>query len=368
MTQRLEAEVIGMKTGFRGTFVIPWVQTAIDGEMSPNIDMVRPGAGWLWTGEMTRVDGPGDVLLLDRPVSEVDLHRRASRMVRRIFGKIMAPDQRDLDDGPALFSSFFTVTDGRQVWSVTLIEAGAGRKPLLMFSHDVPPSDTVLWVVKENIKAAIRKAPHATTGGVICFTPSTAIATPDGPRDVSTLMEGDTVQTQDNGAAEILWIGRRIVSGARMKAHPNLRPIRLREGALDKDVPDAGLLVSPDHRMVLRGARARTLFNADEVLVKARDLVNDSTIVRAHNLTHVTYIHMMLEQHEIVFANGVPTESFHPASAALGSLRAEEQRRLLTRVPQIKGNPLAYGGYARRTLSASDAAILQADAGLGRRI
>lgn len=357
-----------MNTGFRGTFVIPWVQTAIDGMTSPNIDMVRPGAAWFWAGEMTRVDGPGDVLLLGRPVGDDDLHRRASRTVRRMFGKIMAPDLRDLDDDPALFSSFFTVTDGRQIWPVTLIEMGAGRKPLLMFSHDVPPRDTVLWVVKEKIKATIRKAPHATTGGVICFTPGTAIATPDGPRDVSTLMEGDAVQTQDNGVSEILWIGRRIVSGARMKAHPDLRPIRLRAGALDKDVPDAGLLVSPDHRMVLRGARARTLFNADEVLVKARDLLNDHTIVRAHQLTHVTYIHMMLEQHEIVFANGVPTESFHPASAALGTLRVEEQKRLLTRVPQVKGNPLAYGSYARRTLSASDAAILQADAGLRRRI
>ena len=357
-----------MKTGFRGTFVIPWVQTLIDGEMSPDIDMVRPGAGWLWTGELTRVDGPDDVLLLDTSIGKADLHRRASRMVRRMFGKAMTPERADLDEDPALFSSFFTVTDGQQVWSVNLIGTGAGRKPLLMFHHDVPPRETVLWVVKEEIKAAIRKAPHAGTGGVICFTPGTAIATPDGPRDVSSLMEGDVVQTQDNGAAEILWIGRRIVSGARMKANPSLRPIRLREGALDKDVPDAGLLVSPDHRMVLRGARARTLFNADEVLVKARDLVNDNSIVRAHDLTHVTYIHMMLGQHEIVFANGVPTESFHPASAALGSLREEEQKRLLTRVPQINGNPLAYGSYARRILSASDAAILQADAGLRRRV
>jgi len=220
----------------------------------------------------------------------------------------------EADDDPALFSSFFTVTDGRQVWPITLIGMGPGRKPLLMFQDDVPPKDAVLWVVKEGIKAEVRTAP-----------------------------------------------------GARLKANPQMRPIRLRAGALDKDVPDAGLLVSPDHRMVLRGARARTLFNADEVLVKARDLVNDHTVVRAHNLTHVTYIHMMLEQHEIVFANGVPTESFHPASAALGSLRVEEQQRLLTRVPEIKGNPLAYGGYARRILSASDAAILQADAGMPHR-
>lgn len=368
MTRQLEAEVKGMQTGFRGTFVIPWVQTAVDGENSPDIDMVYPGAGWLWTGEMTRVDGPGDVLLLDQPEGDIDLHRRASRMVRRMFGKAMLPAAPEEIDDSALFSSFFTVTNGRRVWAITLIGMGAGRKPLLMFQDDVPPKDTVLWVVKEEIKAAIRRAPHAKSGGVICFTPGTTIATPDGAQDVATLKEGDRVQTQDNGSAEILWIGRRIVSGARMKVDPNVRPIRLREGALDRDVPDAGLLVSPDHRIVLRGARARSLFNAEEVLVKARDLVNDHSVLRAQNLTHVTYIHMMLEQHEIVFANGVATETFHPASAALGSLRTEEQGRLLQRVPEIKGNPLAYGAYARRTLSASDAAILQADAGLRRRV
>ena len=356
-----------MKTGFRGTFVIPWGQTAIDGDMSPDIDVVRPGAGWLWTGETTRVDGPSDVLLLDNAHQSSDLHRRAGLKVRRMFGNSLKNQQGLQDEDDTLFGSFFTVTNGRQVWTITAVSMGAGRKPLLMFCDDVPPHETVLWVVNEAIKTDVRHAPSQTPGGVICFTPGTAIATPDGPKDVACLMEGDVVQTQDNGAAEILWIGRRIVSGARMKVQPNLRPIRLREGALDRDVPDAGLLVSPDHRMVLRGPRARTLFNADEVLVTARDLVNDSTIVRAHGLTHVTYIHMMLGQHEIVFANGVPTESFHPASAALGSLRPEEQARLLTRVPEIKGNPMAYGGYARRTLSASDAAILKADAGLSRR-
>ena len=366
--RRLEAEVIGMKTGFCGTFVIPWIQTAIDGDMSPEMDLVRPGAGWLWTGETTRVDGPGDVLMLDAPIGDADLYRRAGRTVRRMFKTAMRPPEDVQVDDLNLFSSFFTVTDGRGLWTITVIGTGQGRKPLLMFRDDVPPHETVLWVVKDEIKSAERLAPTQQAGGVICFTPGTAIATPDGPRDVATLMEGDLVQTQDNGSAEILWIGRRIISGARMKVQPHLRPIRLSEGALDRDVPDAGLLVSPDHRMVLRGSRARTLFNADEVLVTARDLVNDSTIVRAHNLNHVTYIHMMLGQHEIVFANGVPTESFHPASAALGSLRPEEQARLLTRVPEISGNPMAYGGYARRTLSASDTAILQADAGLRRRI
>jgi hypothetical protein len=355
-----------MKTGFRGTFVIPWVQTAVDGEMSPDIDMVRSGAGWLWTGDTTRVDGPSDVLLLSNPIGGTDLKRRAGQKVRQMFGEALQPLAKPVMEEPDLFRSYFSVTDGRDLWIVTVINMGAGRKPLLMFRDSIPPRETVLWVVKEEIEAVARFAPGQRTGGVICFTPGTAIMTPDGARDVAALREGDFVQTQDNGPAEVLWLGQRTVSGARMKVHPHLRPIRLRDGALDRDVPDAGLLVSPDHSMVLRGPRARTLFNADEVLVTARDLVNDSTIVRAHGLTQVTYIHLMLSQHEIVFANGVPTYSFHPASAALGALDTAEQARLLTRIPEIKGNPMAYGAYARRNLSASDAAILQADTGYRR--
>lgn len=105
--------------------------------------------------------------------------------------------------------------------------------------------------------------------------------TPEGAKDVASLAEGDRVQTADNGCVEVLWLGQRRVSGARMKAIPALNPIRLRAGALDKDVPDAGLLVSPDHRIVLRGPQANALYNCDEVLVTARDLINDHTIIRS---------------------------------------------------------------------------------------
>lgn len=353
-----------METGFRGTFVIPWTQIAVDGIMSPPLTELRPGMGWLWTGDATRVDGPESVLSLGTAEGETALRNSARLNVRRMFGKNIATVDNDAsDDDRPLFRNVFTITNGRTLWTVTLIGRGAGRLPLLMFHDAIPPKDTVLWVVKVSISAAQIAAPDTHPGGVICFTPGTDILTPNGPRDIASLMEGDTVQTQDNGPAEILWIGRRIVSGARMAADTSLRPIRLREGALDRDVPDTGLLVSPDHRIVLRGARARTLFNADEVLVTARDLINDHTVTRAHGLSHVTYIHMLLGQHEIVFANNVPTESFHPASASLGSLRPAEQARLLRRVPQTKGNPLAYGAYARRLLTDSDAAILQADGG-----
>lgn len=353
-----------MKTGYRGTFVISWAQTELDGQRSAPVNDLGPGRAWSWGGEAVRVDGPSGILPLGASEGEAELRRRVALTVRRLMGSIDFGDAT-LDpvllQGP-MFQEHFVVTNGFSTWDVAVIGTGPGRKPLLMFHGEIPPRETELWVVRHNISAKLRGQAKEQANGVICFTPGTMIMTPDGARDVASLGEGDKVQTKDNGASEVLWIGKRHVTGARLKAMPHLLPIRLRAGALDKDVPDAGLLVSPDHRMVLQGPRARALYGADEVLVTARDLVDDHAIIRDHSAKSVTYIHMMLMQHEVVFANGVATESFHPASAALATMQSADQVRLFDKVPELQGNAHAYGPFARRVLTNSEAAILRHDA------
>ncbi|MCP4818938.1 MAG: Hint domain-containing protein, partial [Shimia sp.] len=171
------------------------------------------------------------------------------------------------------------------------------------------------WVVHHSMDVLNTRAAGESRSGVICFTPGTVIATPQGPRKIEDLREGDCVQTRDNGAQPVQWIGSRRMTGARLFAMPKLRPIRIRAGALGIDRPDQELVVSPDHRMLVRGAAAQALFNSDEVLVAARDLVNGSTVAVDHALREVTYVHLLLPGHEILWANGVESESFHPASA-----------------------------------------------------
>lgn len=358
-----------METGLKGTFVISWSQTELDGQSSAPVSDLITGTTWSWTGEAVRVDGPSGIIPLGMSEGEADLRKRAAFTVRRLLASVQA-DTSCLDAArfhDPLFGNSFIVTNGYTSWDVTVIGMGKGRKPLLMFLGEIPPRQTDLWVVSEEISATMRFQADEKPGGVICFTPGTMILTPDGPRDVASLVEGDKVQTKDNGSAELLWIGTRRVTGARLQVMPALCPVRLRAGALDRDVPDAGLLVSPDHRMVLRGARARALFGADEVLVTARDLVNDHSIIFDHSVRDVTYIHMMLPQHEIVFANGVATESFHPASAAVANMQPNEVARMYDRLPEIRGDSQAYGIYARRVLADNEAAILRHDAvGHGR--
>ena len=352
-----------MVTGSKGTFVISWSQTEIDGLRAAPLDVLAVGASWRWTGESVRVDGVQGPLVLEGAEEIVEVRRRAARMVRRLIGAAVAPDlatdetvtnddQDTLDDG-------FIVTDGHQSWSVTILPVPDTGARLLMFVGDVPPTGQDLWVVRTAINRAHSGAWSKTAGGVICFTPGTRIATAQGFALIEELRPGDKILTRDNGEQEVLWSASRRMTGARLYAMPHLRPIRFKAGALGIDRPDQDLIVSPQHRMMLQGPWARALFNTDEVLIKAEDLLNDATVCVDHALREVTYTHILLNQHNIIWANGLETESFHPSNTALDTIEPHERAALLSLLPTIAQDPASYGDYARRNLSSSEAAILR---------
>lgn len=353
-----------MKTGFRGTFVISWSQTEVDGFEAAPIQSLDVGAAWSWRGELVRVDGPSEFLRLENADGEKNSRKRAARMVRRLVGaaRTHSTDIENIHIEDPLIDSGFVVTDGAQSYTVTVIEVGRNAPPLLMFMDDIPPRNTEMWVVHHSLQTQQQNSTGPETGGVICFTPGTRIETPDGPRLVEELREGDYVQSKDNGAQEIQWIGSRRMSGARLFAMPKLRPIRIRAGALGVERPEEELLVSPEHRMLVKGEVAQALFNTPEVLVSAKDLINSGSIAVDMAVREVTYIHILLPQHQILWANGVETESFHPASTALSTLDEDDRKRLIGLYPQLEYEPHIYGGFARRSLSTSEAAILTHEA------
>ncbi|GKY88379.1 Hint domain-containing protein [Sinisalibacter aestuarii] len=354
-----------MIAGSQGTFVISWDQTEVDGLPAAPRGSLGVGASWRWHGEALRVDGPQDLLRLCDPVGEADFHARVARKARKFIGRAIGlqtggaggADYR-FDD--PVFQLGFDVTDGFRAYTVMLVELGRGAAPLILFADVVPPPDTDLWVVRAQMEAAETHRQTDQPSGVICFTPGTMIRTEDGAVPVEEIEEGDRIQTKDNGLQEVLWKGEKRISGARLYAMPELRPIRLRAGALGIDRPEEDLIVSPSHRMLVTGDKARALFNTDEVLVTARDLVDDRYVVRDLMLAEVTYVHLLLPRHEVVFANGLETESFHPAGEALDSVEPWQRDRLVRMMPELGQNPMSYGDHARRPLSRAEAAILRA--------
>jgi hypothetical protein len=189
---------------------------------------------------------------------------------------------------------------------------------------------------------------------VPCFTPGTRILTDRGHRPVERLCVGDRVMTQDNGLQRIRWIGCRTVP-----AEDQFAPIRFMPGALGNT---GELLVSPQHRMLLTGWRAQLHFGEDELLVAARHLVNGDTI-HVSPRRSVDYIHLMFDRHEVIFAEGIATESFHPGDFILGSCD-DTAREIAQLFPELA--PGAGPGWptARTVLKGFEAVVLAGQATL----
>ncbi len=340
----------------RGIFVIPLDQVEIDGFCGASAATIFVGSQLRWWGAATRIDGPDGFLTLDGAEGQEDVRQRAGRSVRRLLGDLSVRHlPRAVRGGTIEPGSGLTVTDGLANYRLTL--AGEGR--LIAIAGPLPPRDTDLVVTEKSPGLARQIPKNAAIGGVICFVAGAHLSTPDGVRPVETFRPGDRVTTRDNGAQEVLWTGHQRLSGARLFAMPHLRPIRIHSGAFGDDRPEGDLLVSPEHRLLLTGRRARDLFNDTEVLVAARHLVDDSMIRPVAGLRDVTYVHLMTARHEIVRANGVEAETFHPASADLARIAPGERAALAAVAPDLDRDPFAYGGFARRALTAPEAALLR---------
>ena len=187
------------------------------------------------------------------------------------------------------------------------------------------------------------------TTGVVCFGADAMIETVDGPVPAGSLKVGDLVLTRDDGYQPIRWVGHRTLTASDLAANPAFRPIRIRQGALGGGLPDADLIVSPQHRVLARSKIAERMFGTREVLVAAKQLVVTEGIDIAEDLATVTYVHFLFDAHQIVISNGAETESLYTGDEALKSIPAEARAEILGLFPELAED--AVRPAARKMLS-----------------
>lgn len=161
---------------------------------------------------------------------------------------------------------------------------------------------------------------------VICFAKGTLIETPSGPRYIEGLAEGDLINTLDHGAQPIRWINSQKVAGVGVNA-----PVHIDAGTLGNIRP---LVVSQNHRMLITSSPAELLFGQSEVLVAAKHLVNNKSI-RICPCPQVCYYHFMCDEHQIVFAEGCPTETLYPGTQALNTVPAADRDEIISLFPDL---------------------------------
>ena len=184
---------------------------------------------------------------------------------------------------------------------------------------------------------------------LICFAAGTHIRTLQGDVEVQTLQIGDKVLTRDNGYQEIRWIGKTKVPGK-----DNFAPVVIKQGTFGNT---RDLVVSPQHRILISDWRAELMFGTFDVLVPATHLLNVDGVY-TDTREEVEYVHVLFDEHEIIFSEGMPTESFHPGDYSVSGLADETRKELFALFPELEVETSSYGPSARLSLKRAEAVYL----------
>ncbi|SDO04762.1 Hint domain-containing protein [Lutimaribacter pacificus] len=269
-------------------------------------------------------DGTTDIDVLDNDVNNTG----GSLTVTHINGQ------------PVVTGSTVTLNSGQQVTlngDGTLTVIGDGDTETVNFTYTVESS------------TGQTDTGFVTVDSIPCFVAGTLIRTPTGDVPVDWLQPGDPVMTRDEGPQPLRWIGRRKVAAIGAFA-----PICIRAGTFG---PHHELWVSPEHRILIRDSLAELLFGEAEVLVAAKHLVNDATVRRIET-GEVEYFHLMFDRHQVVFSEGLETESFLPGPQTAQSFAPDTLAEICALFPEL--DPETGEGYspaARRTLRGFEAQL-----------
>jgi hypothetical protein len=127
------------------------------------------------------------------------------------------------------------------------------------------------------------------------------LLTPEGERKIEDLRIGDPLMTLSGEARPIEWIGRSVYRLATDCRYPaSVLPVRIAMGALGPNLPHCDLFTSQHHAMWVDG-----------LFIKAIDLVNGSSITvhSAIETSEIEYLHVKLARHDVIFAEGAPSET-----------------------------------------------------------
>jgi Ca2+-binding RTX toxin-like protein len=191
---------------------------------------------------------------------------------------------------------------------------------------------------------------------VVCFVLGTLISTVDGEIPVEQLRVGDLVQTRDRGLQLLRWTGRRDVDASELSKNENMRPIRIRKDVISAESGVGDLVVSPQHRVLITSKVAQRMFGETEVLISAKQLLTMDGVDIAVDLEDVTYFHLLFDQHEIVYANGIPSESLYLGKEAQKSLSVDGREEIYALFPEtaspdfvaLSCRPIIQGKRARK--------------------
>ena len=160
---------------------------------------------------------------------------------------------------------------------------------------------------------------------------------------------------RNNGLQTICRVGERAITGAAMFAsNSRLAPNRIPRGAFRAGLPMRDLYVSPLHHILVHGTTLSLTTGHSEAIFPARDLIGARGIVQDTPVRTPHYIHLLFDRHEVIYANGLATESPMPGKVALEHFSLASREACFTRRPDLHSDPSQFGLTARYVLARTE--------------
>ncbi|MDD7972602.1 Hint domain-containing protein [Roseinatronobacter alkalisoli] len=163
-----------------------------------------------------------------------------------------------------------------------------------------------------------------------CFGAGTRITTADGSLvPIEQIEQGCMVLTRDHGAQPVRWIGK-----VTLRRFGDFAPVVIPAAGLGNL---RSLHLAPRQRIFLYQRGDKRLGARAEILLQARQLVGSAGITQPEG-GFVTYYSLAFDEHQIIYAEGVPMESLLVSRATLTRLPATLCSDLKTRFPHLHSN------------------------------
>ena len=160
-----------------------------------------------------------------------------------------------------------------------------------------------------------------------CFAAGVRVAMDDGSLcPVEALRVGMQVRTRDHGPQTLRWIGQMT-----QRAHGVFAPVSFAPGILGNAGP---LTLGPLQRIFLYQRGEDRLGTRPEILVQAHSLVDGATVLQREG-GFVTYYSLVFDEHQIIYAEGVPVESMLVSRASVERLPEALAQDLAERFPHL---------------------------------
>lgn len=244
----------------------------------------------------------------------------------------------------------YEVTDGVNTYTIGVFDydsngnsafGGGGEQGFFLgFIGGVPPLNTPLTITALGDGAFTNPVVNLPASSFVpCFTGGTRIRTRNGDKLVEDLKPGDQISLYDDVSetrefATLVRVFRRKLTAAELEENPKLLPVRVTAGALGNGLPRRDLLVSRQHRMLVSSKIVERMFGVYEVLTPAITLTELPGIFVDPQAAGVEYYHLLFERHEVIYAEGAPTESLFTGPEVLKSISPDAREEILSIFPE----------------------------------